>query len=165
VHAPHREARCAGRQAFNRLSKSTHRKACGYPARTLPCLRFTYFRAYRSSASWEDPPAGLPSRCQRASNQVRNDHHRQQWTPAGQRFPGQTRRGPGSPRRELASGRRGRRRRTRGNARHVGQRVRTARQRAARSVAESCLLPGMRLQMNYRLSSRKRSLSFWRNHR
>jgi len=43
VHAPHGEARCAGRQAFNRLIKSTHRKACGYPARTLPCLRFNYF--------------------------------------------------------------------------------------------------------------------------
>ena len=103
VHAPHREARCAGRQAFNRLIKSTHRKACGYPARTLPCLRFTYFRAYRSSASWEDAPTGLPGRCQRATDQVRADHQRWQWTPAdvdGQRFPHQTHRSPGSPQRD-----------------------------------------------------------------
>lgn len=64
VHAPHGEARCAGRQAFNRLIKSTHRKACGYPARTLPCLRFNYFWAYHNSASPEDPPTGLPRRCQ-----------------------------------------------------------------------------------------------------
>lgn len=41
VHAPHRKARCAGRQAFNRLIKPTHREACGYPARTLSCFRFT----------------------------------------------------------------------------------------------------------------------------
>jgi len=67
VHAPHGEARCAGRQAFNRPIKSTHRKACGYPARTLPCLRFNYFWAYHNSASPEDPPTGLPCRCQRAS--------------------------------------------------------------------------------------------------
>ena len=73
VHAPHGEARCAGRQAFNRLIKSTHRKACGYPARTLPCLRFNYFWAYHNSASPEDPPTGLPGRS-RASNQVNNDH-------------------------------------------------------------------------------------------
>lgn len=41
VHAPHGKARCAGRQAFNMLIKPTHRKACGYPARTLSCFRFT----------------------------------------------------------------------------------------------------------------------------
>ena len=38
VHAPHGKARCAGRQAFNRLIKPTHRRGYGYPARTLPCL-------------------------------------------------------------------------------------------------------------------------------
>jgi len=82
VHAPHGEARCAGRQAFNRLIKTTHRKTCGYPARTLPCLRFNSFWAYRNSASPEDPPTGLPGRRQRASNQVSHDHHRQQRTSA-----------------------------------------------------------------------------------
>src|ERR1700750_3136141 len=66
AHAPHGEARCAGRQALNRLIKSTHRKACGYPARTLPCLRFKYFRACRNSTSPEDPPTGLPGTCQTA---------------------------------------------------------------------------------------------------
>ena len=64
VHAPHGEARCAGRQAFNRLIKSTHRKACGYPTRTLPCLRFNSFWAYRNSFSPEDPPTGLSGRRQ-----------------------------------------------------------------------------------------------------
>jgi len=78
VHAPRGEARCAGRQAFNRLIKTTHRKACGYPARTLPCLRFNSFWAYRNSASPEDPPTGIPGRRQRASN----DHHRRQGTSA-----------------------------------------------------------------------------------
>ena len=108
VHAPHGEARCAGRQAFNRPIKSTHRKACGYPTRTLLCLRFNSFWAYHNSASPEDPPT-------RASWSV-----------------------PTAPTRSA---------------------------RATRPVAESCLLPGMQLQMNYTLSSRKRSLSFWRNHR
>jgi hypothetical protein len=82
VHAPHGEARRAGRQAFNRLIKTTHRKARGYPARTLLCLRFNSFWAYRNSASPEDPPTGLPGRRQRASNQVSHDHHRQQRTSA-----------------------------------------------------------------------------------
>jgi hypothetical protein len=68
VHAPHGEARRTGRQAFNRLIKTTHRKACGYPAWTLPCLRLNSFWAYHNSASPEDPPTGLPGRCQRASN-------------------------------------------------------------------------------------------------
>ena len=106
VHAPHGDAGCTGRQAFNGLIKSTHRKACGYPARTLPSFRSRYFWAYRNSASPEDPPTGRPGRCQRTSNQVSNDHHRQQWTPAdvdGQHFPGQTCRSPGSPRRVVLS--------------------------------------------------------------
>ena len=60
VHAPHGDAGCAGRQAFNGLIKSTHRKACGYPARTLPCFRSTYFWAYHNSASPEDPPTARP---------------------------------------------------------------------------------------------------------
>lgn len=45
------------------------------------------------------------------SNQMSNNHHRQQWTPVdidGRCFPGQTRRSPGSRHHELASGRRGR---------------------------------------------------------
>lgn len=47
---------------------------------------------------------------ERPSNQVSNNHHRQQWTPAdddGRYFRGQTCRSPGSPYRYLASGRRG----------------------------------------------------------
>jgi hypothetical protein len=59
VLAPHGKARCAGRQAFNRLIKPTHRKACGYPAWTLSCFRFEYFWAYPSSALSEDPPTGF----------------------------------------------------------------------------------------------------------
>jgi hypothetical protein len=55
VHAPHGQGRCAGRQAFNRLIEPTHRKARGYPARTLPCVRFKYFWAYHSSASGHVP--------------------------------------------------------------------------------------------------------------
>src|SRR6476620_9480594 len=43
LHAPHGEARCAGRKAFDRTFNSTHRKGCGCPARTLPCVRFNYF--------------------------------------------------------------------------------------------------------------------------
>jgi len=148
VHAPHGEARCAGRQAFNRLIKTTHRKACGYPARTLPCLRFNSFWAYSNSASPEDHRPGFLVGA-RGRVTITTD--------------GRGRRRTALPRSDMPQ-----RRWPRGNARHVGQRVRTAATRsarAARPVAESCLLPGMRLQMNYTLSSRKRSLSFWRNHR
>jgi hypothetical protein len=137
LHAPHGEARCAGRQALNRLIKSTHNKACGYPALTLPCLRFKYFRACRNSASPEDPPTGLPGRCQRASNQVIT----------------------------ITTDSGGRQRTSTDGASQVRQAARTAPTRPARSVADHAFFPGMRLQMNYTLSSRKRSLSFWRNHR
>ncbi len=149
VDAPHGEARCAGRQAFNRLIKSTHGKACGYPARTLLCFRFKYSWAYHNSVSWEDPPTGLPGRCQRASSQVSNDHHRQQWTPA-------------NVDEQCVSALK---RSARSSSIYRDRTRPTRSARAARSVAESCLLPGMRLQLNYTSNSRKRSLSFWRNHR
>jgi hypothetical protein len=87
VNAPHGKARCAGRQTFNRLIEPAHRKAFGYPAWTLSC-------------------------CHRASNQMSNDHHRQQRTLAdvdGQYFLGRTCRSLSSPRRELVPGRRGHR--------------------------------------------------------
>jgi hypothetical protein len=109
VHAPHGKGRRAGRQSFNRLIKPTHRKARGYPARMLSCVRSRYFLAYRSSASSEDPPTGfLVSASGRVTKRA--------WITTGSRWRQRTSTdgtslvrqaaGPGSPRREMAPGRR-----------------------------------------------------------
>jgi hypothetical protein len=87
----------------------------GSPGHSRPCHR----RSQTATTHGEHGPTDLESvwvasvanaACERPSNQVSNNRHRQQWTPTdadGQSFPGQARRSAGSRHRNLASGRRG----------------------------------------------------------